>query len=140
MMSFIGRLFGQPSQPQTRDVIGIDVATFTGRRRKLEIVGEYYHQQDSRKFLGTKARDGINLTVVSALVPDPNHTEDSHTVGVYIDGYLVGYLSREQALGYHRALKVAGNEGRAVGNIEALIFGRPLDRDGIAGFGVATCT
>jgi hypothetical protein len=136
-MSFLRKLLGLGESSPDTVITGIDAASFPGRRRHLEIVGEFYHQPALNKVLGSDARAGVNLTTVAALVPNPGHPQDKNAVEVRIDGHLVGYLSRDQAVGYHKAMRDAGYEGRALGNVEARIFGRPLDRDGHGGFGVA---
>jgi hypothetical protein len=123
--------------PASHEIVGIDAASFSGRRRHLEIAGEYYNQDGLEKVLGYHARDGVNYTTIAALVPNPRNQYDENAVEVRIDGHLVGHLSREQAIGYHKAMADAGYSGRALGNIEARIFGRPLDRDNSGGFGVA---
>jgi hypothetical protein len=123
--------------PLSYEIVGIDAASFSGRRRHLEIVGEYYNQDGLEKVLGYQAREGVNYTTIAALVPNPKNSFDENAVEVRIDGHLVGHLSRGQAIGYHKAMADAGYSGRALGNIEARIFGRPLDREDHGGFGVA---
>ncbi len=50
----------------------------------------------------------------------------------------MGYLNREQAVGFHRLIADVGHPNRALANIEARIFGGRLGDDGYeASYGVA---
>ena len=134
-MSFLLKLknLGAPNTARS-----VKADSFLGRWRHLEIAGEYYHQPAIIKVLGPDARAGFNLTKSPPLmVPEPRNSYDPNAVQVVIDNELVGYLSREQAVGYHKALLDAGHAGYSVENVEARIFGRPLDPDNNGGFGVA---
>jgi hypothetical protein len=134
-LNLLQKLVGRSVLPPKVSVV--DAKTFTGRRRHLEVSGEFYHQSAIRKVLGGEAREGVRFLTVATLLPNPQHNKDKNAVEVLIDGQLVGYLSREQAVGYHNAMAEAGHQGRGLGNVEARIFGRPLDADNHGGFGVA---
>lgn len=135
-MGFLDSLFGR----KDRIITALDAASLngTGRRRKLEIVGEFYHEQGLINIAGPKSRESVNIYTVAALVPDSSNRHDRNAVEVRIDGRLVGFLSRDQAVGYHVMMSGLGHPGRALANIEARIYGGRLGDDGYeATYGVA---
>jgi hypothetical protein len=138
LMGFLKHLFG--SNSEDKQITAIDAGSLggTGRRRKIEVVGEYYHETELIKIAGRKTRQSANIETTAALVPDPKNRHDGNAVEVRIDGRLVAYLSREQAVGYHRLMTEAGHPSRALANVEARIFGGRIGEDGYeAAYGVA---
>ncbi len=137
-MGFLGRLFGSSSEDKY--ITAIDAASLggTGRRRKLEVVGGYYHEAELIKIVGNKTHESVNIETTAAFVPDPKNRHDRNAVEVRIDGRLVGYLNRKQAVGYHRLMADAGYPDRALANVEARIFGGRIGEDGDeSSYGVA---
>lgn len=136
-MGFLDRFFGNAgnrgSASADRYVTAIDAASIeaTGRRRKIEVVGERFRQEAFIPIVGPKSQEAsVNYTTTAALVPEPENREDRNAVQVIIEGRHVGYLSREQAVGYHSMMKELGNPGRALANIEARIYGGRIADDG----------
>lgn len=136
-MGFLDRFFGSSGNRESaspdRYVNAVDAASIvaTGRRRKIEIVGERFRQEAFTPIVGPKSREqSVNYTTTAALVPEPANREDKNAVQVIVEGRHVGYLSREQAVGYHGMMKELGQTGRALGNIEARIYGGRIADDG----------
>ena len=129
-MGILDRLFGG-AKPD-RLVTAIDAASLEaqGRRRKIEIVGERFRQQALVAIAGRKGDDPVNMPHVAALVPEPTNRHDPNAVQVIIDGRHVGYLSREQAVGYHSMMASIDEPGRALANIEARIYGGRISDNG----------
>jgi hypothetical protein len=102
-----------------------------GGRYRVEIVGEASYQPAIARLAGPKTRDGVSVYRAALLVPEPDNPHDPNAVAVRIEGLPVGYLSREQAVAFHRAL--GGDDGRAaapVGPVKAWLHGgwrRPGD-------------
>lgn len=139
-MSFLKRLFGSGPTNGLIKISALDAATmdFKGRRRQLEVAGEFYRQDALNAVVGrVRADANVNITKVAALVPDPKNKFDPNAVEVRIETRLVGYLDRDQAANYHAAMAELGYPGRALANIEARIFGHRLDRQNHGGYGVA---
>ncbi|HYV14581.1 MAG TPA: HIRAN domain-containing protein [Conexibacter sp.] len=66
----------------------------------LEVVGESYRQDDLWHLVGGFSADRIRRDVSAVLVPEPENKHDPNAIKVLIDGRLVGYLSREDAVIY----------------------------------------
>ena len=99
----------QPTKTEQPAATGVHAATFRGRERKVEIVGEASYQDTISRLAGGKSENGANLYKVAELVPDLKNRFDPNAVAAKIDGLTVGYLSKEQALGYHRAMAAFGS-------------------------------
>lgn len=135
-MGFLDRFFGNAGNrgiaSDDRVVMAIDAASLdaAGRRRKIEVVGERFRQQALVAIAGRKGDDPVNMPHTAALVPEPTNKHDANAVQVIIDGRHVGYLSREQAVGYHNMMASVEHPGRALANIEARIYGGRISDDG----------
>lgn len=68
----------------------------------LEVVGESFHQDEliaiARAHGGGRLRDGIRVDILATLLADPSNQYDANAVGVWVDGRLVGHLSRHDAV------------------------------------------
>ncbi len=66
-----------------------------------EVAGESNYVDAIRKALGNHTgRDWVETTTVAQLVPEPNNRYDANAVQVLINGNVVGYLPREDAVRY----------------------------------------
>ncbi len=72
--------------------------TLSGERT-VAVVGESHHQ-DALLTISGGARHygGVELEVVAQLIPDPENPYDPNAVEVCIDGLVVGYFSRDDAV------------------------------------------
>lgn len=65
-------------------------------RRKVDIVGESYHQDALFKLCGRRRRyGGVEVTAVAELVPDPDNPYDPEAVEVRIDDQAVGHIRHD---------------------------------------------
>jgi hypothetical protein len=91
--------------------------------RLVNVAGESHYQDALREIVGPGAEGEVAVDTEALLVPEPSNPHDSNAVMVQIDGKLVGYLPREEAVAYGPALKELGGRGRT-GACEARIAGR----------------
>lgn len=67
----------------------------------LEVVGEGSYQASLRTLGGRRGPDGPeNTEFVASLVREPTNRYDENAISVRVEGRLVGYLSREDAIRY----------------------------------------
>lgn len=66
----------------------------------IGVVGEAQRQDALEKLTGGRTREAAYLEVTAVLVPEPGNPHDSNAVRVEIEGLLVGYLSRADALAF----------------------------------------
>ncbi len=65
-------------------------------RRRVDIVGESYHQDALLELCGRRRRyGGVEMTAVAELVPDPDNPYDPKAVEVRIDDQPVGHIRHE---------------------------------------------
>jgi hypothetical protein len=77
----------------------------------IEVVGESYYQDALEAICGGRTEDGAHLVVEAVLVHEDSNPYDNQAIRVYIHGYTVGYLSRENARQYRRRLRQARHPG-----------------------------
>lgn len=100
------------------------------------IVGESFCQEALAKLCGGHNREGHELEVFAALVPEPGNSYDPNAVQVQIDGMAVGYLSKEDAPRYLAALAEAGLSGQAVAVQAKIVGGWRTNQHDAGHFGV----
>jgi hypothetical protein len=101
-----------------------------GGRYRVEIVGEASYQAAIGRLAGAKTHDGVSVYKPAVLVPEPTNPHDRNAVSVRIEGLTVGYLSREQAVTFHRVVAGDGWPTASVGPVKAWLHGgwkRPGD-------------
>ncbi len=87
------------------------------------MVGESHYQDALRAMTGGTVEGRGAPRVQAALVPEPDNPHDPNAVMVQIEGHLVGYLSRADAVAY--APLVAGIAARGRTAVaEAMVAGR----------------
>jgi hypothetical protein len=102
---------------------------------EFEIVGESHYQDALNRIAGPKTEEGVEWYCEAELRPEPSNPHDINAVAVMIHGLKVGYLAREDAMAWNRAL---ANTGRpdAPTLVDAVIVGgwqRPDGREGSFG-------
>lgn len=85
-------------------MFGKKKATLVESRRSISVAGTSYRQKELRKIAGKKTKDGVDVPVIAALVPDTGNKHDRNAVSVQIDGTLVGYLPSDEAADLQRHL------------------------------------
>jgi len=102
----------------------------------FDIVGESNYQNALRRIAGAPDDKGVNKEVTAVLHLEDQNKFDNKAVRVDIDGYTVGYLSREDARSYRRRLG-AKKMGKVNAQCTAQVTGGFLTRDGMrASYGV----
>ena len=82
---------------------------------ELMVVGESHYQPALMKVAGGKTDDGAaNPDQKAALIPEPNNPYDKNAVAIGIDGLLVGYLARADAIAYAPVVRFAASHGRVI--------------------------
>jgi hypothetical protein len=67
-----------------------------------EVVGESNYQRNLKRICGGKTRDGVEAFKTATLILEPENPHDENAVRIDIDGMTVGYLSRQEAIRWHR--------------------------------------
>ena len=103
--------------------------------RLVNVAGESHYQEALREIAGSAASNReVAVDTEALLVPEPSNPHDPNAVMVRIDGKLVGYLPRDEAVAYRDTLRALGERGRTA-LCEARIAGRGGD-SGITNLGV----
>ncbi|WP_309666015.1 hypothetical protein [Tabrizicola sp.] len=106
------------------------------RTFKLFLVGESNYQGALRSISGGHQEDGVKVEKLALLVPEPANNFDKNAVFAMIDDKKVGYLSRDDAIEFHKSMKGVGKFGQ-IAAVDALINGGFTKKDGTkAHFGV----
>jgi len=138
-VGFLNRLFGATStsadNAETSTRI-IEASLYTGDET-LEVVGESNYQEALWKIVGARRGDRVRYDVAAVLLPEPDNRFDTNAIKVLIDGNLVGYLSRQDAVAYRPGLLALMDESanRLVA-LDATIVGGGQRPDGSGFLGV----
>lgn len=73
--------------------------------RRLQVVGESKYQDELRFLCGSEPGEVVEQERIAEMVPEPDNRFDPNAVAIYIDGYKVGYLSREDAANWSPYLR-----------------------------------
>lgn len=86
-------------------------------------VGESNYQDALLGVCGARRGNAVAYDCIAVLVPEPSNSYDRNAVMVQVDGNLVAYLSREDAVAYRPAVQAAAASGRVIA-CNARIAGR----------------
>jgi hypothetical protein len=89
----------------------------------VRTVGVSHYQPALLELTGAREGDEVRVDVRVALVPQPDNPHDPNAVAVEIDGRLVGYLSRDDAVVWQPIVQVVADHG-ALAVCDAMIAGR----------------
>jgi hypothetical protein len=136
-MGFLDRVLGRTARPTAAnehpDITG---ATVLPGRETLEVVGESNYQDDLWHLAGGFSVDRIRCEVTAVLVPEPENEHDSNAVMVLVEGRLVGYLSREDAVAYLPGLqRLMATHNSPIALMGQIVGGGPRE-DGLGMLGV----
>jgi hypothetical protein len=138
MSGLLSRVFGtRRTRPTAATQELIHAATLYTGHEPLEVVGESHYQEALWRIVGGRTSDPVRYETVARLLPDPGNAYDPNAVEVRIDGALVGYLSRQDAVAYRPGLLrlVERSVNRLVALRGVVVGGGPR-RDGIGYLGV----
>ena len=138
-MSWLRRIFGR-SEPTVRTASGSPSIEYRVVWRDdsypTEIVGESNYQHALQALCGGKTRDGHQVRRQALICPEPTNRFDNMAHLVRIDGFLVGYLSRDDARRLAEVTATLHPKPEAI-SVDALIAGGwHSDDDDEGDFGV----
>src|SRR5438105_77788 len=102
-MGLLDRLKSKRPAPsnQTTSQASLSVeAHLFGGDDDLEIVGEASYQDALWMICRAAEGDRIRHSIVAVLVPEPTNAYDPNAISVHVDGHVVGYFCREDAVSY----------------------------------------
>lgn len=102
----------------------------------LEVVGEARYQDALWEVCGATRGQRVREAIVAVLVPEPDNPYDHNAIAVQIEGHVVGYLSREDAVGYGPGIRSLMARYGAVVALEGVIAGGGHRDDGPGYLGV----
>lgn len=102
----------------------------------LEVVGEASYQDALWSICGGRSDERVRLEVIAALVPQPDNPYDSNAISIQVDGRIVGYLSRDDAVTFGPPLEKLMAESGAVVALRGAIVGGGIRSDGLGRLGV----
>jgi hypothetical protein len=91
--------------------------------RLVNAVGESHYQDALREVSGAGGGEEVRFPCTAVLASEPDNPFDPNAVAVRVDGRLVAYLSRADAVGYRPLVLDIEERGRAAA-CEAMIAGR----------------
>ncbi len=97
--------------------------TLVEGRELVAVVGESHYQDALRAVTGSDGTIEVRHECRAALVAEPGNPHDPNAVMVQIDGRLVGYLSRADAVAYGPLVSEIAARGRTA-VAEAMVAGR----------------
>src|SRR4051794_15864962 len=103
LMGFLDRLrasrssTGSEQQPPARTTATVAAQVFVGDE-DLEVVGEASYQDALWSICQGAEGAQVHQQVVAVLVPEPQNPYDANAISVQIEGRVIGYLSRENAM------------------------------------------
>jgi tetratricopeptide (TPR) repeat protein len=136
-MGLIDRLLGR--QARGSEPVAAVRPTRTHRLsgdEDLEVVGESNYQAALWASCGGTSPDRVRHRITAVLVPEPENIHDQNAIAVSIDGRVVGYLDRQTAALYCRAVNRLMVEHDAWIALEGVIVGGGLRADGPGRLGV----
>ncbi len=105
-------------------------------RHDLEVVGESHYQEDLWRLVGGLTQERVRRPTVAVLVPEDGNPFDSEAVGVWVAGFLVGYLKRVDASDLRPGIiELVRSTGRPV-SMQGVIVGGGDRPDGLGLLGV----
>ncbi len=101
------------------------------------MVGESHYQEALWRIVGGIREEHVRHDVHAVLLPEPDNEHDRNSIMVHIDGQLVGYLSRENAVVYGPGLAaiMRANPGTLVA-LEGVVVGGGQREDRLGYLGV----
>jgi hypothetical protein len=110
--------------PIATDASKVKAAIFDRSSNTVEVVGES-HRQDALERIGDgRGPDGVNISEhVAGLASEPSNPVDPQAVEVQVNGWRVGYLSRQDARAYRPIIDRLTPQGLTMGCQATLVGG-----------------
>jgi hypothetical protein len=104
----------------------------------LEVVGESHYQENLWQLAGVRRNpeEQVRVAVNAVLVPETDNPYDANAVSVWVDGLMVGYLSRDDARRYRPGLLALQREHGMPIALPGVIVGGGMRADGPGRLGV----
>lgn len=102
----------------------------------FDIVGESHYKDALQRIAGKKTEERMAVEKSAVVVHEPSNPHDRNAVMVLIDGYVVGYFSRDSARRHLRKLKMLGISSTTPLSANAMIVGGWKDRHSEGSYGV----
>jgi len=139
----MGNRFGamyQQGRPAWMREGTLEVALLEGHE-DLEVVGESHRQENLWRVLGGQHRPEVRvrMNVYAMLLAEDGNPYDVNAVSVWIDGLMVGYLPRDQAVRLRPGLLALQERERKPIALEGVIAGGGMRDDGPGRLGVFLC-
>lgn len=135
-MGFLDRVLGRAPHGAGEVAAPARAQAVLSGHETLEVVGESHYQDTLWQLAGGFRTERIRCAVTAELGPEPDNPVDRNAVRVLIDGRLVGYLSREDAVVYLPGLrKLMDRHQGAIALLGQIVGGGPRD-DGLGMLGV----
>ena len=135
-MGLLARLIRGPggARPAASVSRTLTATVYTGDET-LEVVGESHYQEALWQIVGGHRAEHVRHPVNAVLVPEPDNPYDHNAIAVRVEGLLVGYLSREDAVRYRPGVLRLMEAGNYVA-LEGAIVGGGERADGLGRLGV----
>jgi hypothetical protein len=117
---------------------GMEVTLLEGTD-DLEVVGESFHQDNLWRLVSPHCygdRDRVRTEIFALLVPEDGNPYDANAVAVWIQGLMVGHLSRHDARSYRPGLLRLQDQHRQPIALAGVIAGGGIRADGPGRLGV----
>lgn len=136
-MGLLDRIFGRTRSAPAAPRGGVEEQPLIlGGHETLEVVGESHYQDVLWWCVESDAGERVRCQVQAVLVPEPANPYDSNAIQVLIEGRVVGYLARQDAVIYLPGLlALMERHERAIGLSGVIVGGGPRP-DGLGMLGV----
>jgi hypothetical protein len=136
----VGNQFGavyQQDRPAWMPEGTLEAALMEGRE-DLHVMGESHRQENLWRVLGGRHRPEVRvrMDVYAMLLAEDGNPHDTNAVSVWIDGLMVGYLPRDQALRLRPGLLALQERERKPIVLKGVIVGGGMRDDGPGRLGV----
>lgn len=102
----------------------------------ISVVGEQFYQANLVRLVGDHGSKSVHLPVTALIAPENDNPHDDKAVGIWIDGYRVGYLDRDDARSFRRRLAAKKLSNQATACSGVVMGGFIRDNGQRASYGV----
>lgn len=102
----------------------------------LDVVGEQSYQANLARLVGDHGSKSVKVSVTALIRPEDDNPHDEKAVGIWIDGYKVGHLGRDDARSFRRRLSAKKLSNQATACSALVMGGFIRDNGERASYGV----